>query len=128
MSGSVRHALDNLEDNDWHSLIFFYQDKAVYIMDPDYTKENKEKRLQNIKGLHLAKELVSLIERNQKEEVQGTLGWGRSVDKVYYGSPKPRVQQENLGCNKVTRLWIERWVQEGCNVDWFSQFREISYR
>lgn len=80
--------------------------------------------------MNLVKLYLCLVTGSQKTQVQGTHGWGRRVERVYYGGPGLEVQREEVTDKQLTGVWIDTWVKGGCQVDWFeeNEFEEITRR
>lgn len=142
MMGNIKHVGDTAATNIWHSYAVVYRDGAIYIMDPDYKRGRRDtgsggtsssssgtrkRRLMELEGLDLVREFISLVRSSPKKKVGGVACWNRRVDKVFLGGPGFPVRGA-LKCNRITGVWIEKWVTSGCETAQFERngYEEVS--
>lgn len=91
-----------------------------FIMDPEYQRqpEGTRRRLREIPHLYLARDFITLLSKPKTATHNGVRCWGRSVDSVWLGGPGHEVDRNAGLCNPETGLWMEEFINQGCNMEW----------
>jgi len=130
LSGSLFRVGDTGGDDHWYSYVMIYCEREVVIVDPEYVGVvggQDQRRVRNVRGLGLLVELLPYMYKGKKERVNGSVAWGRRIDRIRIGTTGFGVLGQQM-CNSMIGQWLQSFVQAGCPMQWFDGWEELRMR